>query len=39
MENRIDYAIQHIKREIAASYDDDESDDDVAEENDLDDVE
>jgi hypothetical protein len=39
MENRIDYAVQRIKREVAASYDDDESDDDVAEENDSDDVE
>ena len=39
MENRIDYTVQRIKREIAASYDDDESDDDVTGENDLDDVE
>lgn len=39
MENRIDYAVHRIKREVAASYDDDESDNDDVEENDLDEAE
>jgi hypothetical protein len=37
MDIRIDYAIQHTKREMAAQYDDEDKD--AAEENDSDDVE
>jgi hypothetical protein len=39
MENRIDYSIQQIKRMVAAPIDKEDEDEDIAGENDLDEVE